>query len=138
MLQRSPASLTDSQKVNKNVEGKSHSEMIDRTAIGFSLLCLAHCLAIPLLATIAPLLLPHNQDVHWILLIIALPLTSFGLWRGVSIHGDYRILALGLVGLLAMAVGAGEPFGEPAATYTTILGVSLIFVAHALNLWRQR
>ena len=110
---------------------------IDRAAMGFSLLCLAHCLAIPLLATIAPLVLPHNQGIHWVFLIIALPLTSFGLWKGVTIHGDYKILALGLFGLSAMALGALELYGEQNATYTTITGVAMIFNAHALNIWRQ-
>ena len=114
------------------------TSLIDRTAMGFSILCLAHCLAIPLLATIAPLVLPHNQNIHWILLLIALPLTTFGLWRGVGIHGDIRILLLGIVGLSTMAFGALELYGEQVATYTTIAGVCLIFSSHALNIWKQR
>jgi len=105
--------------------------------MGFSVICLAHCLLIPFLATLAPLFLPHNQDIHWILLAIALPLTTFGLWRGVSIHGYYSILALGIVGLLLMALGASELHGETMAVVTTVAGVSLIFTAHTLNLWRQ-
>ncbi len=112
--------------------------LIDRTAIGFSILCLAHCLAIPLLATIAPLVLPHNQNIHWILLLIALPLTTVGLWKGVTIHGDNKILILGITGLLTMALGALELHGELVATYTTVAGVCMIFSAHALNIWRQR
>ena len=114
------------------------TSLIDRTAIGFSILCLAHCLAIPLLATIAPLVLPHNQNIHWILLLIALPLTSFGLWKGVTIHGDIKILVLGIIGLLTMGFGALELYGEQSATYTTLAGVCMIFSAHALNIWRQR
>jgi len=114
------------------------TNLIDRTAMGFSILCLAHCLAIPLLATIAPLVLPHNQIVHWILLLIALPLTTFGLWKGLTIHGDSRILVLGIIGLLTMAFGALEPYGEQVATFSTIIGVCFIFAAHTLNILKQR
>ena len=136
--QAMPAQISSSQSGGQPAHNPVSTSRIDRTAMGFSILCLAHCLAIPLLATIGPLVLPHNQNIHWILLMIALPLTTFGLWKGVAIHRDIRILILGIIGLSTMAFGALELYGEQVASYTTIVGVCMIFCAHALNIWKQR
>jgi O-antigen/teichoic acid export membrane protein len=117
------------------------SQGLDRLAIFLSGLCLLHCLAIPVALLAAPLLgrwLDHTEtSVHWALLAGAIPLSAVALWRGYRRHHRNYILVLGAVGLFLMLVAVTHLFGPDAEIVFTVVGVSLLLLAHVRNLMAQ-
>ena len=104
--------------------------------MGLSLLCLVHCLALPLLAASLPaaaLLMAHSTATHLALLAVALPLGLVVLWRGRRQAGPWP-LWLGGAGFALMAAAIALPaLDQP----LTIAGVALVMGGHLLN-WRRR
>jgi hypothetical protein len=111
--------------------------LVDGIAVSASLLCLAHCLALPLLAASLPALgmfVAHSLLVHALLLILAVPLGVWALARGRPRAGWWP-LALGLLGFSLMGAALlSAPLGE---RWLTVAGVSLVAIAHWGN-WRAR
>ncbi len=110
------------------------SSLLDKSAMTLSALCLVHCLAGSLLLTLFAAsgdLLGHN--VHFVGLLLALPLAAVALWRGVAIHHRIGIALLGAVGIALMAASllVGHGGSEIALSVT---GVILLGTAHLLNL----
>lgn len=109
--------------------------LVDGIAVSASLLCLAHCLAVPVLAAGLPALgmfVTHSQLVHAVLLGLALPLGLWALARGRHRAGWWP-LALGLSGFTLM--GAALMSAPLAERWLTVAGVSLVAIAHWRN-WR--
>jgi hypothetical protein len=109
--------------------------IIDGLAVSASLLCLAHCLALPLLAASLPMLglfVTHSALVHAVLLALALPLGIWALARGRQRAGRLPLL-LGLAGFALMGAAISAP--ETVERWVTVAGVSLVGVAHWRN-WR--
>jgi hypothetical protein len=108
---------------------------VDGIAVSASLLCVAHCLALPLLAASVPalgLLVTHSLLVHAMLLCLALPLGLWALMRGRRRAGWWPVM-LGLFGFALMAAALlAAPWSE---RWLTIAGVSLVAIAHWGN-WR--
>ena len=116
----------------------SSNRLPDALAVGISGLCLAHCLALPVLAMAFPLLgvLSHSAWVHILFFCTAAPVSALAL-RG---SGGWRhpgVRAFFLLGITALA--AGLPWGWPEVievTLTSLGGASLV-AAHLLNLRRS-
>lgn len=109
--------------------------LADGIAVSASLLCLAHCLALPVLAAALPafgLFLGHSALVHGLLLAFALPLGVWALARGRHRAGRLPLL-VGLSGFALMAAALLAP--EASERALTVAGVSLVAVAHWRN-WR--
>lgn len=112
----------------------------DYIAIGLSLACLAHCLALPLAAAFLPLLSTQAEAawVHWAFVALAAPVSAWALaWppRGALGPAPVALAALGIAALIAGA--AGWPAHE-LETPITVIGGSLISAAHLINLRRRR
>lgn len=118
----------------------SPTQAADASAIGLSMLCLAHCLLLPVLAALLPVFgaWAHAEWVHIVFVAIAAPLAGFALWRAHRARPLpwplVTLAALGLAGLLAGAVG--WPSHE-AETPVTVAGSLLLASAHVWN-WRRR
>lgn len=115
-------------------------KLIDGSAMGLSLLCLFHCLAMPLVVSVLPLLGAHlfeETTIHVFFFATALPLSFFGLWLGVrGAHGGKRLMVIAGFGLLLMFAGALHDIsGEYDVAFTSV-GVSFVALAHFLN-WRR-
>lgn len=111
------------------------SSLLDASALSLSGLCLAHCLALPLVAAASPLLAAWAEAewIHAAAVASAAPISLFALTRQGSPRGG---LILGLCGLAALAAAA---FVLPHAIETpaTVAGGLILAAAHVLN-WRGR
>lgn len=120
--------------------GTSATDWLERAAVSASALCLAHCLALPILFALVPSLssaLSIPQGIHLWLLAVAVPMASAALLQGRAVHGGVAPLLIGLAGLMLMAAGA-LVWGETSAeTPMTVAGSIILSVAHVVN-WRKR
>lgn len=103
-----------------------------------SALCLAHCLAMPLLLAAFPLLrLSGEQDaLHALLLLAAAVPALLALVPGYLRHRDPGALLLGVSGLalfLAALAVLGPRWGEGTETGAAILASVLLLAAHLRN-----
>ena len=111
----------------------------DFIGIGLSLLCLVHCLALPVLITFAPTIL-HNlpgDDVTHRSLAVAIALVGFLAFRsGYRVHRRRRVLVAFVAGLVLVSTAAllGDEvltgYGEAAIT---VCGGILLVTAHLVN-----
>lgn len=111
----------------------------DKTAIGLSLLCTFHCLALPLIILSVPSLTAlglKNEAFHLWMVIAVIPLSIYALTLGCKQHKKYHLLKLGLIGLsfLISAVVLGESFlGEVWEKILTTTGAVIIAYGHYKN-----
>ena len=107
---------------------------LDKAAIGLSGLCLVHCIGtaivIALLASAGGILL--HPIIHEIGLACAIALGALGLGRGFAAHRYLLPASIGGVGLTTMAGALMVPHGGSEIVFT-IIGVSLVALAHHLN-----
>ena len=124
--------------VDSAVFGHAPPNTMDRVAIALSGLCLVHCLVIPVVVVLAPafssLVLGTETTVHWIFLALAVPTSCWALLRGFRRRRHVPALASGLVGLLIMFLGVSHLLNQALEVPLTVVGVSLVVVAHVLNL----
>jgi NAD/NADP transhydrogenase beta subunit len=113
--------------------------LLDRCSIGLSFLCLAHCLAIPLLVSAAPVLATFafaDESFHLALVVLVVPTSLIALCLGCRLHRSLRIPLLGLTGVSVLAAAAfASTFGldEIAETVLTVTGALVVASAHLLN-----
>ena len=108
---------------------------LDRIAIGLSGLCLVHCvfgaLALAVMSASGSAFFGHH--VHQIGIAVAIPLAIIGLVGGALNHGRWQAVAIGGFGLGAMA-GALLAGHGPREILLTVLGVTLVGIAHLMNM----
>ncbi|MGH8083255.1 MAG: MerC domain-containing protein [Lysobacter sp.] len=111
----------------------------DLSAIGLSGLCLIHCLALPLLSAVLPALSAWTE-AEWLHLAFAgaaVPISITALYkahRGRPLHEGVVFLATS--GLAALVIGAVSPLEQQSGTALTVLGSTLLTVAHVWN-WQR-
>ncbi|MFW2830074.1 MerC domain-containing protein [Sphingomonas sp. ID0503] len=111
------------------------SPSLDRYGVALSLLCLAHCLALPFLFAMLPaaaVVLPSSFAVHLILFGLALPISGLALALGYRRHRRLRPLLLGGIGL-GLICGALFVASLTAEIALTVTGGLIVVTAHALN-----
>lgn len=108
---------------------------LDAVGIALSALCLAHCLALPLVATGA-LAWAAGERVHAGLTVALAAVVLAVAVPGYRRHRRAAVPALlaGGVALLAAAVLADKTPGENRETLLTVLGSAVLVAGHALNL----
>ena len=113
---------------------------IDGLAISLSFLCVVHCLFVPSFIILAPSFLTfsfNNELTHYLILILAIPISLYALISGYKAHKKISFLFFGLLGLsiLLIAVLSGEViFGEFGEKGLTLLGSIIVVFAHFKNL----
>lgn len=116
----------------------STTHSLDRVAVFLSSLCLVHCLAIPFAILLGPLLdswlSTSETEVHWFLLFLAIPISALALWRGYRRHNSKITLSMGCIGLTFMFIAVMHWFGEQWEVALTVIGVTLLLVAHIRNM----
>ena len=117
--------------------GIKHDRIVEHAAIGVSLLCLVHCLALPVLIAALPAIstiIPLGSSFHFWMLAIALPASGIALTSGQAQHGALWPLLIGLTGLFLLACGVLAFEGRPLETVATVAGAVLLTIAHVGNL----
>ena len=118
---------------------KVMQEFSDKTAISLSMICLIHCLVFPSFLVILSgyfTLSYENELVHYLLLLIAIPLSFYALVNGARNHSNFMYLMMGIVGIssLIFAVTMGvELWNESGEIVFTSIGASLVAFSHYKN-----
>ena len=111
---------------------------LDRGAIGLSMLCLIHCLALPVVVMALPAVgevLPRQWWVHPVIFALAAPIAAVALVRGWHGHRDRRPVVFGAIGLTFLGVGLLADEASAREIALTVIGGATIAAAHLLN-WR--
>ncbi len=124
-------------------------ETFDRFAIALSSLCAIHCIALPIAASVTPLLvatIDHGNAVHefWFhqfILIFIIPVSIFALAMGFRCHGKNIPLifgGLGLTILVTIALFAEQLITQQIISHTgetvlTVIGGVIHATGHVAN-----
>jgi hypothetical protein len=112
----------------------------DRAAIGASILCIVHCLALPLVVALFPTLAQFAdapESAHLVLYLVAVPISGWAMVGGFRRHGLVLPMAWAAVGLGLMGVGALAGLTYLLETGITVAGSLALAFAHLIN-WRGR
>ncbi len=112
--------------------------LLDGFAVAASLLCLIHCLLLPLLLIAIPLLatmLAVPEAFHAVAFAIAVPTSLLALGGGYRRHRRWRPAKMAIVALTLLGIGAFAVEGVITERIVTSAGAILLAVAHLLN-WR--
>ena len=112
----------------------------DKVAIGLSLLCTLHCLAMPALLVLLPSLALINfindEAFHMWMLAAVIPISIYALVMGYKKHQNYGLLITGMLGI-ALLIGAivlGEAFeSELLEKSLTVAGAFIVAFSHFKN-----
>jgi hypothetical protein len=127
---------------NLDLYAKSMTEFWDRLGISASLICAIHCILTPFLVLLVPFIGSVFADkwFHIGIAAVVFPVAAFALWRGYRHHRLLKVLALGAVGLVFMAMGMYMGDSDFTSAYGTIQTLFMIAAglllasAHYFNL----
>ena len=111
----------------------------DKFAMGLSLACVLHCFFVPSFLILTSGMLSvslDNEFVHKLLVLVAVPISSFALIKGYKYHKTFSFISFGILGLVALilAVLLGESnLGELGEKGLTLLGSILVAFSHFKN-----
>lgn len=115
------------------------SRLADIAGLGLSSLCLVHCLALPLAASLLPLAGAWAEAawVHWAFAFVAVPLSAYAFTRPHPRGLSTGSILLATAGATLLFAGAAEFPSHALETPITVGGGLLLASAHLLN-WRRR
>ena len=112
----------------------------DATAITASILCIVHCLVLPLAVALIPAathFLDVPEELHLLLFLLAAPVSALAVLLGYRRHGLWQPAVLAGSGLVL--IGAGALAGLPLLLETgvSVAGSFLLLAGHAINMGRR-
>ncbi len=118
---------------------KFTSTSLDKLAINLSLLCVVHCLALPVMLALLPTIVAPflaQEGLHLWLIIAVVPTSIYSLALGCNKHRRITVFLIGLLGLCCMLIAivfGHDYFGENGEKAFTLLGSTFIIFAHVRN-----
>jgi uncharacterized membrane protein len=118
---------------------KNIQATFDKAAISLSVLCIIHCLALPLIIVLLPILTALNLEdeaVHWWMLSAVVPTSLYALTMGCKKHKDYSVMPFGIIGLVilvAVPFLGHDLLGESGESIFTTIGGLIIAGGHLIN-----
>ena len=112
---------------------------LDHAAIGISLLCVIHCLTLPIALTLIPSIggLPlADERFHLWLVMLVVPTSFIALFLGCRRHRRWHVVGWGVAGVTALvltAVFGHSMLGEVGERVFTVIGAVLVAIGHVLN-----
>ncbi len=116
-----------------------YANRIETSALFLSGLCVVHCIGLPILFVVVPVLadiMALPDAFHAYALVMALPLSLASLIYGARQHRSFAPLAIGTIGLLLMAIALTDKYHQ-AEVILTMLGATGVILAHISN-WKRR
>jgi len=113
--------------------------LLDTAAVILSGICMLHCLALPVVLTIFPILniaLLDEQTFHLVMLVFILPVSLVALTIGCRQHKDRLTIILGTIGLgvlMFTALFGHDLFGLTGERIVTSIGGLILASAHIQN-----
>lgn len=120
--------------------GGRRADMVEGAAVSASLLCLVHCLALPILLLALPGmagLFFGSEAFHPVALALVVPLALAAFRLGYRRHRTRRPALLGLAGMGCLIAALLPGFGKQGETGLTVAGSLLLVAGHVMN-WRLR
>ena len=80
-------------------------QISDKLSICLSLCCILHCIALPALILMIPSISSfwiNDENVHIVLVILAVPISLFAMGKSLRVHHNYKCILLAGVGLLLL------------------------------------
>lgn len=121
-------------------EHRRFAALGDQAAIGTSVLCLVHCLAVPLAVASFPAfarVAAMPEWFHLVLVLLAMPISGWAMIAGYRRHGAIMPVVWAATGLLLMILGVSGGWSVFAESGITVVGSLVLALAHFLN-WRAR
>ncbi|WP_286234870.1 MerC domain-containing protein [Thalassotalea sediminis] len=119
--------------------------MSDKAAIGVSLLCVIHCLVLPiamiLIPPLAGLSLLKSESFHLWLVGAVVPVSLLALFFGYQHHRKIQVFVGAFIGLLILLVAAylgHEILGDLTEVCLTVFGSCVIAFSHYWNYQLRR
>lgn len=114
------------------------TQKLDGLAVSFSVICLLHCLLLPVSVTLLPIIgLPLSHGAfHQLLLVVVLPTSLFALGLGCRRHRSRSVAWLGGLGmglLILAAFAVDSVWGHALEREITIAGGIILALAHIQN-----
>jgi len=112
---------------------------MDKSAMGLSFLCLAHCLLLPSVAVLLPALIAvplEDELFHRALLVGVVPLSVLALAMGCRQHKSWSVFICGVVGVIILVLAGlfgHDLVGEIGERIATVIGSLFIIVSHYRN-----
>ena len=112
---------------------------LDKSAIGLSVVCAVHCVALPIALFMLPSLAGLwfvDESFHVMLIFMVLPISIAAVYLGCKQHRSLRVFAFAFLGLvlLFLAVVLGhDRLGELGEKALTVVGAALLTVGHIKN-----
>jgi len=116
------------------------TNVIEGAAVSASLICLVHCLALPVLLLLLPGLIgmfARSDGFHYAALALVIPAALIAFWIGYRRHRARRPAIIGLAGLACLVVALLPGIGAGADPGITMVGSLLLIIGHTMN-WRLR
>ena len=113
--------------------------MTDKLAMTLSSVCVIHCFFSPAFILLTSGMFSFsfdNESVHYLILLIAVPVSLYALISGFTNHKTAYFLTVGVFGLfvLLLAIALGETFlGELGEMTLTLIGSLLVVYSHFKN-----
>jgi hypothetical protein len=112
----------------------------DKLAIAFSMVCLIHCLVLPILLILLPpfsgLFALDDEMFHQWMLYAVLPISIAALMMGYLHHRSYKVFVVVSIGLTLIILSTTlghDLLGETAEVVLSILGSMIIAFGHFRN-----
>lgn len=116
-----------------------HSRHFDQIAIALSAICIVHCLAVPVLVAVLPVValsVGEDQHFHALMLWLVIPTSVAGLGMGFRVHRQAGIVALGAAGVVVLVLAAiygHETWHPDLEIVVSVCGSLLLGGAHWMN-----
>lgn len=114
-------------------------KILDKSSISLSVACAVHCLVLPVITVLSPALIGSvfaDELFHRWLAFVVVPLSLVALFMGCRHHMRLGVILFGIAGLLVLVATAllgHDLFGEIGEKFATVVGASMIAVAHYRN-----
>lgn len=121
------------------MENAKTQQLLDRTAISASALCMLHCLLTPVLLIVAPVVsstLLADEAFHKALVMFVIPVSVIALFMGCRHHKDRTVGILGAIGLISLVLIAffgHDLLGEIGEKAATVISGAILAYGHFRN-----